>query len=168
STTGYHLRWPKKNSTHCPGWVDHYSLQADVLEAVNEFLSPGQMLPPISRDARFNCNVSVSVSRRNALSEDELFHLSCFLHKLFEAMARFGDHRPRGTLREKVILCILLSLTAPCTPTRARLPEMLCLQDSFYSEYGTHTSDGKNTDLNISAGRIVEHLLRVLRAQNHC
>ncbi|MGC3537299.1 zinc-binding dehydrogenase, partial [Pseudomonas aeruginosa] len=25
STTGYHLRWPKKNSTHCPGWVDHYS-----------------------------------------------------------------------------------------------------------------------------------------------
>ncbi|MCO3911461.1 hypothetical protein FA110_26910 [Pseudomonas aeruginosa] len=20
----YHLRWPKKNSTHCPGWVDHY------------------------------------------------------------------------------------------------------------------------------------------------
>ncbi|WP_220039304.1 hypothetical protein, partial [Pseudomonas aeruginosa] len=24
STTGYHLRWPKKNSTHCPGWVDHY------------------------------------------------------------------------------------------------------------------------------------------------
>ncbi|WP_221753937.1 hypothetical protein, partial [Pseudomonas aeruginosa] len=24
STTGYRLRWPKKNSTHCPGWVDHY------------------------------------------------------------------------------------------------------------------------------------------------
>ncbi|MFW2913325.1 hypothetical protein ACNQJ8_27895, partial [Pseudomonas aeruginosa] len=24
STTGYHLQWPKKNSTHCPGWVDHY------------------------------------------------------------------------------------------------------------------------------------------------
>ncbi|EPX9620005.1 hypothetical protein ACW6G1_005617 [Pseudomonas aeruginosa] len=19
------MRWPKKNSTHCPGWVDHYS-----------------------------------------------------------------------------------------------------------------------------------------------
>ncbi|MGP2560179.1 hypothetical protein ACS5RY_24995, partial [Pseudomonas aeruginosa] len=26
STTGYHLQWPKKNSTHCPGWVDHYNL----------------------------------------------------------------------------------------------------------------------------------------------
>ncbi|MBH8946738.1 hypothetical protein ACX1FK_23580 [Pseudomonas aeruginosa] len=143
-------------------------LQADVLEVVNEFLNPGQMLPPISKDARFNCNVSVSVSRRNPLSEDELFHLSCFLHKLFEAMARSGDHRPRGTLREKVILCILLSFTAPCTPIRARLPEMLCLQDIVSSEYGAPPSDGKSTDLNISAGRIVEHLIRVLRAQNHC
>ncbi|MDI2464358.1 hypothetical protein OLM72_30180, partial [Pseudomonas aeruginosa] len=26
STTGYRLRWPKKNSTHCPGWVDHYNV----------------------------------------------------------------------------------------------------------------------------------------------
>ncbi|HHK0408369.1 TPA: hypothetical protein ACQQIM_006254, partial [Pseudomonas aeruginosa] len=71
-------------------------------------------------------------------------------------------------LREKVILCILLSFTAPCTPTRARLPEMLCLQDIVSSEYGAPPSDGKSTDLNISAGRIVEHLIRVLRAQNHC
>lgn len=23
--SGYHLRWPKKNLTHCPGWVDHYT-----------------------------------------------------------------------------------------------------------------------------------------------
>ncbi|MGG2639806.1 hypothetical protein, partial [Pseudomonas aeruginosa] len=30
STTGYHLRWPKKNSTHCPGWVDHYKLSEEV------------------------------------------------------------------------------------------------------------------------------------------
>ncbi len=28
------LRWPKKNSTHCPGWVDHYKLT---------FLHPGPM-----------------------------------------------------------------------------------------------------------------------------
>ena len=24
---GYHLRWPKKNLTHCPGWVDHYNMR---------------------------------------------------------------------------------------------------------------------------------------------
>mgnify|MGYP007013227764 FL=1 len=23
---GYRLRWPKKNLTHCPGWVDHYKM----------------------------------------------------------------------------------------------------------------------------------------------
>ncbi|MCS7881659.1 hypothetical protein N0345_17880, partial [Pseudomonas aeruginosa] len=32
STTGYHLRWPKKNSTHCPGWVDHYKANLDPLD----------------------------------------------------------------------------------------------------------------------------------------
>src|SRR5690606_31986941 len=26
---GYRLRWPKKNLTHCPGWVDHYRTMAD-------------------------------------------------------------------------------------------------------------------------------------------
>ncbi|HHQ4216571.1 TPA: hypothetical protein ACSQFT_001567 [Pseudomonas aeruginosa] len=25
------MRWPKKNSTHCPGWVDHYKLPLQVL-----------------------------------------------------------------------------------------------------------------------------------------
>ncbi|MGU0824484.1 hypothetical protein ACSEO6_32010, partial [Pseudomonas aeruginosa] len=30
STMGYRLRWPKKNLTHCPGWVDHYNVQGDV------------------------------------------------------------------------------------------------------------------------------------------
>ncbi|WP_218568252.1 hypothetical protein, partial [Pseudomonas sp. JUb52] len=27
STMGYRLRWPKKNLTHCPGWVDHYKVK---------------------------------------------------------------------------------------------------------------------------------------------
>src|SRR5690606_3982358 len=47
-------------------------------------------------------------------SEEELFHLGCFLQKLFEAVAKSGDHRPRGSLREKMILCELLYKTAPC------------------------------------------------------
>ncbi|WP_250564618.1 hypothetical protein, partial [Pseudomonas aeruginosa] len=25
------MRWPKKNSTHCPGWVDHYSPRSATL-----------------------------------------------------------------------------------------------------------------------------------------
>ncbi|MGC3464358.1 hypothetical protein ACPTJC_09495, partial [Pseudomonas aeruginosa] len=38
STTGYHLRWPKKNSTHCPGWVDHYTIDFTELQELSELL----------------------------------------------------------------------------------------------------------------------------------
>ncbi|MGP6276279.1 SymE family type I addiction module toxin [Pseudomonas paraeruginosa] len=30
------MRWPKKNSTHCPGWVDHYTLYSLAGFEVNE------------------------------------------------------------------------------------------------------------------------------------
>lgn len=142
-------------------------IQADVLEAASEYLYLGQALPAVDRHSRFNChvNVNVSVSRRHALGEDELFHLSCFMYKLFEAMARSGDHRPRGTLREKVILCLLLSCTAPCMPARSQRPELLGLQDTFYKGYGPFASDDQHSAPNVSAGKIVEHLLRILQAQ---
>lgn len=140
-------------------------IQADVLEAASEYLYLGQALPAVDRHPRFNCHVNVTVSRRHALGEDELFHLSCFMYKLFEAMARSGDHRPRGTLREKVILCLLLSCTAPCMPARSQRPELLGLQDTFYKGHGPFASDDQHSDPNVSAGKIVEHLLHILQAQ---
>lgn len=34
---GYRLRWPKKNLTHCPGWVDHYNdVRGVMLEAIEQ------------------------------------------------------------------------------------------------------------------------------------
>lgn len=140
-------------------------IQADVLEAASEYLYLGQALPAVDRHLRFNCHVNVTVSQRHALGEDELFHLSCFMYKLFEAMARSGDRRPRGTLREKVILCLLLSCTAPCMPTRSLQPELLRLQDTFYKGHEPLASDDQHSDPNVSAGKIVEHLLRILQAQ---
>ncbi|WP_410000234.1 AbrB/MazE/SpoVT family DNA-binding domain-containing protein [Pseudomonas aeruginosa] len=37
------MRWPKKNSTHCPGWVDHYKDPGDgsgdvIIELPSELL----------------------------------------------------------------------------------------------------------------------------------
>ncbi|MFJ3263080.1 hypothetical protein ACIPK7_22750, partial [Pseudomonas sp. NPDC086581] len=44
STTGYRLRWPKKNSTHCPGWVDHYSRAAQPNGSIGK-IQPRQAKP---------------------------------------------------------------------------------------------------------------------------
>ena len=139
-------------------------VQPDVLEAASEFLWPGRTLPSINNQIRFDCHVSVTLNQRLVMGEDEMFHLSCFVHKLFEAMVRSGDHRPRGTLREKVILCLLLSCTAPCMPVRSQRQELPRLQDTFYRGYSPHAAHDLNTDSNASAGKIVEYLFRILHA----
>ncbi|MEL7937763.1 hypothetical protein [Pseudomonas delhiensis] len=141
-------------------------IQVDVLSGVSEYLVLGQSYPAVDKQDRFNCYVRVAVDRRNGLSDDELSHLSCFLYKLFETMARSTDRRPRGALREQVILCLLLSCTAPCMPVRLQLPELHRLQDTSYSGSATHVSDTATEDPNLSAGKIVEYLLRVLRASS--
>ena len=140
-------------------------VQPDVLEAASEFLWPGRALPSVNNQIRFDCHVNVALNQRLAMSEDEMFHLSCFMHKLFEAMARSGDHRPRGTLREKVILCLLLSCTAPCMPARLQRQELPRLQDTFYRGHSPLTAQDLNTDPNASAGKIVEYLFHILHAQ---
>lgn len=139
-------------------------VQPDVLVAASECLFLGHDLPAIDKHHRFNCHVKVSVSQRLALGEDELFHLSCFMHKLFEAMARSGDGRPRGTLREKVILCLILSSTAPCMPARLNGLEMLRLQDTFYRGHKPFALDRSDPDSDVSAGKIVEHFFHTLHA----
>ncbi len=137
-------------------------IRADVLEAASEFFFLEQTLPDIDKRPRFACHVKVATSRRPDLSDGELSHLSCFLYKLFEALARSGDGRPRGTLREQIILCLLLSHTAPCMPARSERPKMQDLQDTFYREDTTRTSKSLLDDPNISAGRVVEYLLQFL------
>jgi len=139
-------------------------VQPDVIEAASEFLWPGRALPSVNNQIRFECHVSVTLNQRLVMDEDEMFHFSCFMHKLFEAMARSGDHRPRGTLREKVILCLLLSYTAPCMPVRSQRQELPRLQDTFYRGHSPHAAQDLNTDSNASAGKIVEYLFRILHS----
>lgn len=138
-------------------------VQPDVLEAASEFLWPGRTLPSVNNQIRFDCHVNVTPNQRLVLGEDEMFHLSCFMHKLFEAMARSGDHRPRGTLREKVILCLLLSCTAPCMPVRSQRLDLPLFQDVFYG--GHRPLAVHDTEPNVSAGKIVEYLFHILHAQ---
>ncbi|MCP8465082.1 hypothetical protein NK553_14105 [Pseudomonas sp. ZM23] len=132
-------------------------IQLDVWEAANEYL------PSIDKNSRFDCHVRVSISQRHQLSDEELFHLECFLLKLFEATARSSDRRPRGALRETLILCLLLSETAPCMPSRMRLQELSCLRSQHYAEPLPGIRGRTNKDADIPAGKIVDYLLQLLR-----
>lgn len=139
-------------------------VQPDVLRAASEFLFLGQALPEMDKQHRFDCHVKVSYRDGLELDREELFHLSCFLQKLFEALARSNDGRPRGALRETVILCLLLSWTAPCMPMRIQRAQVLSLQDTFYRGHKPFTTDTSNPDRDVSAGKIIEHLFHTLHA----
>lgn len=142
-------------------------VQADMLDAASARVRPWQALDAIDQQTRFNCRVEVAVSKTPGLGEGELLHLSCYLHKLFETLARSGDSRPRGTLRETVILCLLLAWTAPCMPARnhRQQQQLLGLQDTFYRDIRPKNSDKSRAASDVSAGQIVEHLLRIMRVQ---
>lgn len=142
-------------------------VQADVIEAAGDYIFPRQTWPTIEKQARFNCHVEVTVSRAHGLDKDDFFHVSCFLHKLFEAMARSGDKRPRGTLREKVILCLLLAKTAPCVTARTQRPEQELprLQDTYFRGVIPREENRSRVESDVSAGKIVEHLLHIMYAQ---
>ena len=139
-------------------------IQPDVLAAASECLFLGQVLPEIDKQHRFNCHVKVSWREVLELDKDELFHLSCFLHKLFEALARSNDGRPRGALREAAVLCLVLSCTAPCMPSRLQQSQVLRLQDTFYRGHKPSTSNTSARDMDVSAGKILEHLFHTLHA----
>lgn len=139
-------------------------VQPNVLVEACECLFLGGTLPEIDKQHRFDCHVKVSYRHGLELDKEELFHLSCFLQKLFEALARSSDGRPRGALRETVILCMLLSWTAPCMPTRLQRVQALSLQDTFYRGHRPLTTDTSDLDRDVSAGKILEHLFHTLHA----
>ncbi|MDD2058753.1 hypothetical protein N5D52_08555 [Pseudomonas sp. GD03860] len=141
-------------------------VQADVIEAAGNYLHPERARLQIEKHSRFSCRVDVAISRAHALAEDDVFHLSCYMHKLFEAMARAGDKRPRGSLREKVILCLLLSRTAPCTTARhPRAGALPRLQGTFYRGIPAPQAIRPGAESDVSPGKIVEHLLHLMHIQ---
>lgn len=139
-------------------------VQADILDIAESCLLDPTRLAPTASESRpkLNCQVNVSMGAGHPAGEDEFFHLSCFLQKLFSALAKSSDHVARGILREKVLLCLLLSWTAPCMPARERM-EHRWLSEIFDRNLPPHYTAKPRADSDLSAGQIVDHLFSVMR-----
>jgi len=137
-------------------------IPAEVAIAASDYFSRSDELPASDTDISFDWHVHVCPRQPLIYTKGELFHLSCFIRNLFEAMVRSGDRRPRGSLRESLILCLLLSRTAPSAlPTsHARSLE---LRDTLESGLGVAASrKNRLGDSDASAGDIIQHLFQVL------
>lgn len=139
-------------------------VQADILDIAGSCLLDPARLTLTASESRpkLNCQVNVSMGVGHPVGEDEFFHLSCFLQKLFSALAKSSDHVARGILREKVLLCLLLSWTAPCMPARERM-EHKWLSEIFYRNLPPHYTAKPRAASDLSAGQIVDHLFSVMR-----
>lgn len=139
-------------------------VQADILDIAESCSLGPTRLEPTATESRpkLNCQVNVSMAAGHPASADEFFHLSCFLQKLFSALAKSSDHVARGILREKVLLCLLLSWTAPCMPARERM-EHKWLSEIFYRNLPPHYTAKPLEAPDLSAGQIVDHLFSVMR-----
>ncbi|WP_433784716.1 hypothetical protein [Pseudomonas frederiksbergensis] len=138
-------------------------VQADILEIAERWPEQtGFAVTSSESKPKLNCHVSVSVEAAHPVDEDEFFHLSCFLQKLFSALAKSGDHVARSILREKVLLCLLLSWTAPCMPARERAEDRR-LNETLYGNLTSFNPAHSQTTSDLPAGQIVEHLFSIMQ-----
>jgi hypothetical protein len=138
------------------------NVQPDLLEIADQYSGPARLNMPVNEvGTKFNCHVSVSAENVPHCNDDERFHLSCFLQKIFSALAKSSDSVARGILREKVLLCLLLSWTAPCMPAREQMKNIL-LSDIFHKLSKPTQAARLNTTPDIPAGQIADHLFFLL------
>lgn len=137
-------------------------VQTAMVVTADALIHEERTLPSEHAKLRFDCHVSLRCKEPfdNLVTEDELHHLSCFLYKLFESMARSGDKRPRAAVREGLILCLLLSRTAPCVIRDSLGRNLPALQHIAHRSYGNR-QDIEDPD--VSAGKILEHLFTFMR-----
>lgn len=61
-------------------------------------------------------NLKISINECSILTPNDNIHLLYFITELFEAISRCSPNRPRGALREQLMICNMLAFSAPCSP----------------------------------------------------
>lgn len=153
----YQSRFSRPHSFDYP--IINFSISEMPFDILTLVQGTNDVEEPSDPTLKFRCHVEVySEAETNRV---ETFHLSCFLHKLFLALAKSADHVARGILREKLILASLLTWTAPCMATRERAHGYKSMHIATENLHlGRFTEAIQNCDA--SAGAIIAHLSSLL------
>jgi DNA-binding Lrp family transcriptional regulator len=128
----------------------------DIIKPMHSTLSdPG--IPALS----LPCRVSVGGRHIEHECEDEISHLSYMVHKLFLALAKSADHVPRGVLREKILVCLMLCWTAPCMPAN-ELGRPMTPRGRHYGGYDEDEDEANLEKTDIPVGKVVQHLFELM------
>lgn len=130
-------------------------MPTDILMLANQHTGQDDPITPIPRQP---FHVSVAGEWSDAEQGVEVSHLSYVLQKLFLALAKSADNVPRGVLREKILLCLMLCWTAPCMPAQKR-GQYISLMNCGYRAKAI-----RDETLDIPAGTVIQHLFTVAEA----
>lgn len=92
-------------------------------------------------------------------------HLSFYLQKIFQALAKSADHVPRGVLREMLLLGVMLSMTAPNVPIERTLSDLPFA--TFLSTFDDSWRPREERKTELDPGQILSLLMAVLGSNLH-
>ncbi|MEE4741436.1 hypothetical protein V2K88_07145 [Pseudomonas alliivorans] len=94
------------------------------------------------------------------LEESAVQHFIHYLQKLFQALAKSADHVPRGALREKILLGLMLSVSAPNCSLELALADLHWRGWRSHDDNDWNVSGEQKSDLD--PGRIVDMFIAKL------
>lgn len=97
------------------------------------------------------------------LDDAAVQHFIHYLQKLFQALAKSADSVPRGVLREKILLGLILSISAPNCSLEPSLADQNC--PAWRSPYSDDLSTSEEQKFDPDPGEIVDMFIAKLSCQ---
>lgn len=116
------------------------------------------------RDEKASLSVDVyELGTTAPLDDAAVQHLIHYLQKLFQALAKSADSVPRGVLREKILLGLMLSLSAPNCSLEPSLADLNW--PAWRSPYDDDLSVTEEQKFDLDPGKIVDMFIAKLSRQ---
>ncbi|MBD8614245.1 hypothetical protein IFT69_10985 [Pseudomonas putida] len=152
-----------------PGEAPRYSLgnfvvdkmPTDILHLTDSF---HQQASEDVRDEKASLSVEVyELGTTAPLDDAAVQHLILYLQKLFQALAKSADSVPRGVLREKILLGLMLSISAPNCSLEPSLADLNW--PAWRSPYDDELNMSDEQKFDLDPGKIVDMFIAKLSRQ---
>ncbi|MBI6752045.1 hypothetical protein [Pseudomonas syringae] len=136
-------------------------MPTDILHLTDSF---HQQASEEVRDEKASLFVEVyELGTTEPLDDEAVQHFINYLQKLFQALAKSADSVPRGVLREKILLGLMLSISAPNCSLEASLAELNW--PAWRSPYDDDWSISEEQKFDLDSGEIVDMFIAKLSRQ---
>lgn len=152
---------PGEAPRHSVGSFVVKEMPTDILHLTDSF---HQRVSEEVRDEKASLSVEVyELGTTAPLDDAAVQHLIHYLQKLFQALAKSADSVPRGVLREKILLALMLSISAPDFSLELSLADLNW--PAWRSPYDDDWNMSEEKKFDLDPGKIVDMFIAKLSRQ---